>query len=334
MSSLAVPVWVWALLGGLMIVLVSFDLFAHRGDRVDSHRRAILWSLIWVACALAFGGFVTVKFGLEAGEQYLAAYLLEKSLSVDNLFLFIVIFSALRIPAREQRRVLTWGIVGALVTRGLFIAAGATLLQKWHAVTYVFGGLLIVTALKLLRRPAVETGPPRLLGWLKRHVPWTDELQGHHFIARVDDTRPGRVGAQRLVGTPLLVALIAIELTDVVFAIDSIPAAFAVTREPFIVYSSNVFAILGLRALYIVLAGFLVDLRYLRFGLAAVLGFAGAKLILAQLGFHVSPAISVTVIIVCIGIAIAFSVRANRRDGQHAPPATGDDAERMVRTPP
>jgi tellurite resistance protein TerC len=303
MSSLAVPVWTWFLLAVIVCVSVSIDLFAHRGDRVDSKRRALVWSIFWIVLALAFNVFVAFRFGRPAGEQFLAAYLLEKSLSVDNLFVFLLVFTALRIPITEQRRVLTWGIAGAILTRGVLIFVGAAAVQRWHALLWVFGGILIIAAVKLLREPS-PVSESRLLVWLERHVPWTPRLDGHRFV-----TRQGG----RLVATPLLLALIAIELTDIVFAIDSVPAAFAVTQEPFLIYSSNLFAILGLRALYVVLAGALADLRYLRFGLAAVLAFAGAKLLLAS-WIKVSPLASVGVIAGCITIAIVASVYANRRD--------------------
>ncbi|HSK05010.1 MAG TPA: TerC/Alx family metal homeostasis membrane protein [Kofleriaceae bacterium] len=307
MSSLAVPVWTWVLLAVIVSVSVSIDLFAHRGDRVDSKRRALLWSIAWIVIALAFNVFVAVRFGLDAGEQFLAAYLLEKSLSVDNLFVFLLVFTALRIPITEQRRVLTWGIAGAILTRGVLIFVGAAAVQRWHSLLLVFGGILIVAALKLLREPA-PASESRLLVWLERHVPWTPRLDGHRFL-----TRQGG----RLVATPLMLALIAIELTDIVFAIDSVPAAFAVTQEPFLIYSSNLFAILGLRALYIVLAGALADLRYLRFGLAAVLAFAGSKLLLAS-WIKVPPLASVGVIAGCITIAVVASLYANRRDRRKA----------------
>ncbi len=303
MSSLVVPAWAWAALAAIVFVSISIDLFAHRGDHVDSRRRALLWSTGWIVLALAFNVLVAVRFGLPAGEQFLAAYLLEKSLSVDNLFVFLLVFSALRIPVTEQRRVLTWGIAGAILTRGLLIFAGAAAVQRWHALLWVFGGILIVAALKLLREPA-PVSESRLLCWLERHVPWTPRFDGHRFLTRVDG---------RLVATPLLLALIAIELTDIVFAIDSVPAAFAVTEEPFLIYSSNLFAILGLRALYVVIAGALADLRYLRFGLAAVLAFAGGKLLLGS-WIKVPPLVSVGVIAGCITIAIAASVLASRRE--------------------
>lgn len=305
MSSLVVPAWAWALLAAVVLLSITLDLFAHRGDRVDSKRRALVWTGVWVAVSLAFGAWIAMRFGPVAGEEFLAAYLLEKSLSVDNLFVFLLVFGALRIPSAEQRRVLTWGIFGAIVSRGLLIFAGAAAIERWHALTNVFGAVLVIAGIKLVRAPAAE-GENSILLWLERHVRWTRVLHGHRFFTRVNGLR---------VATPLFLALVAIELTDVVFAIDSVPAAFAVSEEPFIIYSSNLLAILGLRALYVVLAGALADLRYLRFGLAAVLAFAGGKLLVAG-WVKIPPLPSVGVIAVCIAISVIYSLRANRRDAR------------------
>jgi tellurite resistance protein TerC len=214
--------------------------------------------------------------------------------------LFVVVFGALAIPRTEQRRVLTWGIIGALVTRGVFILAGTAALERWQWVTYAFGAILLVTALKLVREPAGHGGRPRSLDWLARWLPSTPKLHGHHFIAKVDGRR---------LATPLLLALIAIELADVMFAVDSIPAAFAVTDDRFVLYSSNVFALLGLRALYVVLEHGLERLRYLKVGLVLVLGFAGVKLIAAP-WIHVPPLVSVGVIgAVIAGVLVAERAR-------------------------
>ena len=223
--------------------------------------------------------------------------------------MFLLVFGALSIPVTEQRRVLTWGILGAILSRGVLIFAGAAAVQRWHALTYVFGGLLVFAAFKLLRaeeKPSDE--PSAVIIWLEKHLRWTRTLHGHRFFVKIDGKR---------VATPLFIALLAIEATDIVFAIDSVPAAFAVTTEPFIIYSSNLLAILGLRALYVVLAGALADLRYLRFGLAAVLGFAGAKLLVAS-WIKIPPLISVGVIAACITVSVIASIRANRRDARNS----------------
>jgi tellurite resistance protein TerC len=302
-TSIGVPVWAWALLAGLLVICLVIDLVAHRGDHVDSRRRALAWSVAWISVAVGFGVFVTLQFGGEAGEQWFAAYLLEKSLSIDNLFLFVVVFGALAIPRAEQRRVLTWGILGALVTRALFIVTGTEALERWHWITYVFGAILIVTAIKLIR-PADHGQRPKSLTWISRWLPSTPDLHGHHFIARV---------AGKRVATPLLLALIAIEVADILFALDSIPAAFAVTEDRFILYSSNVFAILGLRALYVVLEHALERLHYLQYGLVVVLGFAGAKLIFAP-WIHISPLVSVAVIAGVIGAVVIASLATGARD--------------------
>lgn len=312
MSSFVVPVWAWALLAIIVLISIFTDLFAHRGDHVDSRKRSIVWTCVWVAVALAFNVFVLVAFGVAPAEEFLGAYLLEKSLSIDNLFVFLIVFGALKIPGPEQRRVLTWGIFGAIVFRGALIFAGAAAVERWHALTYVFGGVLVIAALKLLRAPDHE-GESKVITWLTKHVRWTKKLDGHKFITRENGRR---------VATPLLLALIAIEVTDIVFAIDSVPAAFAVTNEPFIIYSSNLFAILGLRALYVVLAAALADLRYLRFGLAAILAFAGGKLLAAS-WIKIPPLQSVAIIATCLAVSVILSLRANRRDAAR-------DAERVA----
>jgi tellurite resistance protein TerC len=304
MSAIDVPAWAWVLLGGVLAISITVDLIAHRGDHADSRRSAILWTLAWIALSIGFGVFIALEFGAEPAEQFAAAYLLEKSLSLDNLFLFIVIFAQLGIPPTEQRRVLTFGILGALVTRLVFIMIGAAAIHRWHELTYVLGAVLVLTSLKLLRhRDADTTEPPRILLWLERHLPWTRQLHGHKFFANVDG---------RTVATPLLVALITIELADVMFAIDSVPAAFAVSDDTFILYSSNVLAVLGLRALYIVLASVLQGLRYLHVGLAAIVGFAGIKMLVAG-WVKFPPLISVLLIAGMMGAAVIASLRHRQR---------------------
>lgn len=294
----SVPWGWWPLLAVTIVVLLTIDLLAHRREKPPTHRAAIGWSVFWVAAAALFGLAVTLGLGRAAGEEYFAAWLLEKSLSVDNLLLFLVIFRAIGLGENDQRRVLSWGVFGALIARGVFIALGSTALERWHGLIYPLGGLLLVLGVKMLW-PHKETGePPKLLGWLKRKLPLSDSTGGHHFFVRENG---------RWLGTPLLLALVAVELSDVVFAVDSIPAVFSVSESPFIVYSSNLFAILGLRALYVVLSGTLANLRYLKHGLAAVLCFGGAKLIAGH-WIQVPPSVSLAVIGGVLSIAVAASL--------------------------
>ena len=304
----------WPGLFALVIFCLAIDLFGHRGDRVDSSRRALIWTGAWIALALAFGAGLWVVQGPVAAEEYFAVWLLEKSLSIDNLFVFLVIFDALAIPRTEQRRVLTWGIVGALVTRAIFIAAGAALLERWHGLAYVFGVLLVLTAVKLMLSKDNEEGEGRILRTVRRVLPMSKGLHGHHFLTRLNG---------RWLATPLLLALVVVELTDVMFALDSIPAAFAVTENTFVIYSANVFAMFGLRSLYIVLAGALRGLRYLKWGLSTVLLMAGAKLLTAGV-FHPPEWLPPLAIAVVMGIAFGASVWANARDRrrelENAPP--------------
>jgi tellurite resistance protein TerC len=274
---------------------------------------------------LLFNVGVWRVLGPERGQEFLAAYLLEKSLSVDNLFVFLLIFGRFGIKSELQRRVLTWGIIGALVSRGIFIGLGAAAIQRWHWVLYVFGGLLIVIGLRMLKKDDDEApGEGRLMPFLQRHLPYTSQLEGPHFMVHRNGRR---------VFTPLMLALVAVEMTDVVFAIDSIPAAFAITTEPFIIYSSNIFAILGLRSLYLLLAGALGNLKYLHYGLAVVLCFAGVKMLGSQ-WFHLPSYISLSVIIGCVGISVVASLLARRGEQRASPPvAKKEDAAREPVSP-
>lgn len=292
----------WAVFAVVMLLLIAVDLFAHRrGHGTDSPRRALLWSIGWIAAAMAFNVYVVIAYGLRAGEEFLTAYILEKSLSVDNLFVFLLLFQALKIPPELERRVLSWGVFGALVTRGIFIAVGGALIARWHATLYVFGALLLFTAIKmLLSKPDTEEEPPggAVIAKLRRWLPFTADMHGGRFWARESG---------RFVLTPMLLALVAIEFTDVIFALDSIPAAFAVSDAPFIIYSSNVFAVMGLRSLFIVLAGALASLRYLRYALAAILAIAGAKMLLIDV-VHLPTVVSLGLIVACLAAAVVASL--------------------------
>jgi tellurite resistance protein TerC len=303
------PIWAWLVFAAIVLVSIAADLFGHRGERGGGTQGALAWSIGWIVVALVFGGWVWSQFGRTAGEDFLAAYLVEKSLSLDNLFVFLVVFTRLRIPSSEQHRVLFWGILGAFATRALFIAAGVSLLQAWHNVVYVLGAFLVFTGVRTARERSDEKeGEGKVLGFLRRHVPFTPTLSGHHFVV---------IENGRRLATPLLLALLVVEITDVFFAVDSIPAVFAITSDPFIVYTSNVFAILGLRALYLVLASQLTGLKYLRYGLAAILVFAGLKMLASDV-VHVPHLASLATIVGILVLAIVPSVVSRRRDARRA----------------
>jgi TerC family integral membrane protein len=300
-----VPLWGWAAFLAFVVVMLALDLFVwHRHAREVSLREAGVWSAVWIVIGLGFGGLVWAWAGIGGAQAYLAGYLIEKSLSVDNIFLFAAIFSALAIPARYQHRVLMLGITGALLMRAGFIAAGIGLLEAIHPVIYVFGAILLMAAVAMLRGdPHAEPREPRVPRFLRRVRPVDSRLHGQRFVV-------GDGG--RLLATPLLVALVAVETADVIFAVDSIPAVLAVTTDPFIVYTSNVFALLGMRALYFLLAGAADRARYLRPGLAVILAAVAVKLMLADV--RELPAWSAPAFIaVVLSIVAVASVRDGRR---------------------
>ncbi len=298
LSISQIPPWLWIAFAGTVAALLVLDLFGHRGRHSRSRKASILWSLGWIGAGLGFGGVVWAVFGPTPGEEYLAAWAIEKSLSLDNLFVFLLIFRSFSIEQKHQHRVLFWGIFGAIVFRGIFIFLGAAALQRWEWISFVFGALLLVAAWRALREDPAQRTESRLVNWLSAHFRFTRDVGEGHFIRKEDHRR---------VATPLLVALVAIELSDVMFAVDSIPAAFSVTRSTFIVYSSNVFAILGLRALYIVLSKTIAELEYLHYGLAGVLAFAAVKMIIEP-WFDIPPLVSVGIIVVIIGAAVWISL--------------------------
>jgi len=276
-------------------------------------RRSVLWVAWWVVLGLAFGVWIARTQGTTAAAEYYAAYLLELSLSVDNIFVFLIVFSELHIPAEHQRRVLGWGIIGALVFRALMIAAGIALLQRFHWILYVFGALILFAAWRILfaeerERRIVQDACDVCATWIARVLPVSPVLRGHDFWRREGG---------RLVATPLFVALVVIETTDIVFALDSVPAVFSITRNPMIVYSSNVFAMVGLRSLYFVLSVALTRLRYLRQGLAIVLVFSAVKLIGGD-HVHISPGVSVGIIGLVLSLTIALSLWPRRSHGHVA----------------
>ena len=295
-----VELWVWGAFIGFIVAMLSVDLFVHRDTHPISVREAAWWSAIWIGFALAFAGVIWVWMGPQAGGQYLAGYLLEKSLSVDNIFIFSLIFGAFAVPGRYQHGVLFWGIFGALVFRAIFIATGTTLLERFHWTSYVFGAFLVITGIRmaLARDRHVDPGRNPVLRAMRRAVPMTESYDDRRMFVR----REGR-----LMATPLLAVLVVIETTDIIFAVDSIPAILAVTTSPFLVFTSNAFAILGLRALYFLLAGAMDRFRHLKVGLAAVLAFVGVKMLVADL-IHVPIPLSLTVIVGTIGVSVATSL--------------------------
>ncbi|MCC7107015.1 MAG: TerC family protein [Chloroflexi bacterium] len=288
---------VWVGFVALIVVLLAIDLFVfHRSAHEVSVREAALWSAVWVGLGLGFGAFVWAWLGGTAAAEYLAGYLIEKSLSVDNIFVFAMIFSAFAVPAAYQHRVLFWGIFGALVLRAAFIGAGAALLHSFHWTIYLFGGLLVATGIRMVLANEHEIHPERnpLLRTLRRAVPMTPDYHGQALFVRQ---------AGRWMATPLLAVLLVVETSDVIFAVDSIPAILAITDEAFLVFSSNAFALLGLRALYFVLAGSMDKFPYLKFGLAAILVLVGAKMLASDF-YHVPIWLSLTVIGVILLVAM------------------------------
>jgi tellurite resistance protein TerC len=286
---------------GFIVAMLVVDLFMlYRDAHEVSLREAGLWSVIWVVLGLAFGVIVWIWRGPEPAGQYIAGYVIERSLSVDNLFVFALIFGYFAVPSLYQHRVLMWGVMGALVLRAVFIAAGVTLLESFHWTIYVFGALLLVTGIRLARSSGNHVDPGRnpVLRLVQRLVPMTEDYDDQRMVVRQGG---------RLMVTPLLAVVIVVATTDVVFAVDSIPAVLAVTRDPFLVFTSNAFAILGLRALYFLLAGMMDRFRHLKIGLAAVLVFVGVKMLASDV-FEPPIWASLVVIGATIGASVAASL--------------------------
>jgi len=288
LESVGTPVlWIGFTVFVVAMLVLDLSVF-HRKAHDVRMREALIWTGVWIGMALLFNLGVYLWFGARTGLEFLTGYLIEKALSVDNIFVFLVIFAYFRVPGALQHRVLFWGILGALVTRALFILLGAALLHRFHWVVYLFGAFLVFTGVKLLFQGESEVHPERnpVLRLFARLVPSVSDYRGTRFSV---------VEAGRRYATPLLTVLVVVETTDLVFAVDSIPAIFAVTRDPFIVYTSNIFAILGLRALFFVLAGTMEKFHYLKVGLGLVLAFVGLKMLLAEV-YKVPIGISLGVI--------------------------------------
>lgn len=289
-----------AFLVGVVVVL-ALDLKISSKGTDSTFKEAVWWSFFWIVLSVGFGFFVWFHYGGEQGLEFFAGYLLEKSLSVDNLFVFVLLFRSFVIPPRYQHRVLFWGVLGAILLRGTLILAGVALVRRFHWIIAVFGAILVYTAWKILFHKEEEDAEPAdnaVVRWVARNLPMTSKIEGPHFFVRK---------AGGFFATPLLLALVAAETTDLVFALDSIPAVFAVTDDPFLVFSSNICAVLGLRALYFVVRGALTRLRYLKPGLAAILIFVGLKMVLFK-WIDLPTGTSLMIIGAILSVALAVSL--------------------------
>lgn len=308
MESVGNP-WLWAGFLAVILTLLAVDLgLFHKRDKVITAREAMSWVAVWMSLALVFDAFVWWKFGGPKALDFLTGYLIEQSLSVDNLFVFVIVFATFRIPPHLQHRVLFWGILTALVLRGAMIIGGTALLQRFHWLIYVFGVFLLLTGVKLLFHKESEHRPEHSWAFraLKRVIPATAMLHENHFFVRLDG---------RWVATPMFLCLALIEISDVVFALDSVPAIFGVTLDPFIVFTSNIFAILGLRSLYFAIASLIGRFEYLKAGLALVLVFIGVKMSISS-WVHIHSLVSLAVVASLLGGAMAYSLVKTRRLGR------------------
>ena len=303
----------WGAFGLLMVVMLAVDLGMNRTAHTVSFRQALTWSLLWISLALAFNVGIYAFLGQSKALEFFAGYVIEKSLAVDNLFVFIMIFGYFKVRDEHQVRILKWGIIGALVLRAIFIFVGIELLTAFHWMFYLFGALLLFTAWKMAFCGEEEVHPDKnlLVRLARRLFPVTKRVRGDWFFKR-------RKGL--LVASPLFLALVMVESSDVLFAIDSIPAIFAVTLDPFIVYTSNVFAIMGLRSLYFLLASVMGMFSYLKLGISFILAFVGGKLIATATGFHIPIQISLLVIFASLTLAIAASLLSDKKQDKQAVP--------------
>ncbi len=302
-----IPNWNWGVLIGVILLMLAFDLYRHRDDHEPTGNEALRESLGWIACGLLFGGWIAYHFGSQAFGEYISGYLIEKSLSIDNVFVWAILFSSMKIPLKYQHRVLFWGIFGALTLRFIFILVGASLISRFEWILVLFGVFLLYTGARIVRHRddegdnASTTG----LGLLKRIMPVSDEFDGHKFFTIKNGKRAA---------TPLFAALVVVELTDVIFAFDSVPAVLAVSNEPYIVFAANAFAILGLRAMYFLLADARQRFHYLSHGLGGILIFVGLKMVVSP-WYHLNTFISLGVILAMLIAAIVFSERKARQLG-------------------
>jgi len=300
-------IWLWTGFNVFILAMLALDLgLFHRKSHVVSLKESLTWTGVWVVLALGFNAGVWHYAGSQKALEFFTGYLIEKSLSVDNVFVFALLFSYFAVPPKYQHKVLFWGILGALIMRAIMIAAGAALITKFAWIIYVFGAFLILTGIKMIVKREEEVHPERnpVVRWFKKLMPVTPEYRGDSFFVR-------EIGIR--MATPLFVVLLLVEFTDLIFAVDSIPAIFAVTKDPFIVYTSNVFAILGLRSLYFALAGVMDKFHYLKVGLGVVLSFVGVKMILAHTAWKIDTLVSLGVIVVILATSVVWSLLRPRK---------------------
>ncbi|HWV37249.1 MAG TPA: TerC family protein [Vulgatibacter sp.] len=311
---------VWVGFVVLILVVLALDLGVfNRNPHVVESKEAIVWTCVWIGLAAAFAVFVWYDMGAEKGIEFITGFVIEKSLSVDNLFVMVLVFTSFGIPRMYQHRVLFWGILGALVSRGLMIFLGVQLIERFHFVIYAFGAFLLFTGIRMVVQRGDKPDPRKnlVLRIFKRFVRTTDTIEGKHFLTR---NSSGRTAA-----TPLMVALVVVEAMDIVFAVDSIPAIFAVTTDPFIVFTSNIFAILGLRSLYFLLADVVERFVHLEIGLSVILAYVGVKMLLSDVA-PIPTLISLGVILAILAITIVTSIIANRRrERREAAAHSGND---------
>ncbi|GHO42464.1 TerC family protein [Ktedonospora formicarum] len=304
-------IWPWVAFNAFVIILLALDLGVfNRKSHTVSIKEALIWSVVWISLALAFNVGIYFFQGPDIALQFLTGYLIEKSLSVDNIFVFVLLFTFFAVDPKYQHRVLFWGVLGALVMRGALIGVGAVLLDTFHWIIYIFGAFLVFTGIRMGVQKNEEVHPERnpILKLMRRILPVSDNYDGARFFTKINGKR---------LATPLLLVLIVVETTDLVFAVDSIPAIFAVTNDPFIVYTSNVFAILGLRSLYFVFANIIHKFHYLKLGLAVILSYVGVKMLVADF-FHIPTFLSLAIIALVLTVAIIASAIRARRIGETA----------------
>lgn len=294
--------WLWTGFNLFVLLMLALDLGVfHRKAHVVGFRESLAWTAVWITLALVFNAWIWHQFGSQKGIEFFTGYLIEKSLSVDNVFVFALLFSYFSVPPLYQHKVLFWGVLGALVMRAAMIVLGAALISRFSWIILVFGAFLILTGLKMIFKKEEEIHPERnpVVRWFKKLMPVTSDYRGDRFFVKENGIR---------MATPLFVVLLLVEVSDLIFAVDSIPAIFAVTKDPFIVYTSNVFAILGLRSLYFALAGVMDKFHYLKIGLGVVLSFVGVKMILGHTPWKIDTLVSLGVIVLVLTASVVASL--------------------------